>query len=905
MVAMRCLVLLLSLASTAWASAMSVAPYQTLVIRFSGPSPSCLPAPCTTIRVDFGNLTSSIPAPNFSTLSQIFNGNTLLGSEVGQGVSAYFVSPLSRFPNPSIQIDFTSINNGTIDGRFEITAGSQYTIQDASALKIIVGTDTSTGGQMRIQSTGTVTASISAISPASVTAGDPGFTIAVTGSHFVPGDQVYVNDFPVPTTYISATGLQGSVPASFLRFPGQITVTVRDAGNNSSGAILLTIVPAPSIVSVSPQAADAGSAGFTFAVVGSNFVAGCTVRAGGNVLSTALVSASQLTAYLPASLLATSGRLSVVVATPDGVVSNEGAFIIVPVLTSVGNVQVSGNQVTVDAIGKGFVGADSVVLTANGMQMKMPTSLIGPGWLRATVTSSALLAGSGMMNVAAPDGADSRFLPFTFPFAISSFSPGGVMAGAQSFTLVISGGIFPPGTLALWNGAPLATTVASLTQLTANVPASLVTSPGTVRVQVLHPNGATSEAPFPINNGLTITSFSPKNAVAGAPGFSLTMNGGGFVSGAAIEWNGVSLPTTFISSTQLVASVPANLIEAAGTAGIVATNPGGGLSNALPYSIVAPTAVPGISSVTPSGAIAGSSSVVVTVSGNGFTSDSTVLFNGAALATSFLSPSQLTATVPADMIASAGAANISVRAGSVTSDPAGFAILSGPPVTSAAAIVNLGNSTVGMAPGSLISIYGSGLAAGVASAAGTPLPNLLGGVSVEVNGIPAPLLYVSPTQINAQIPYEAPAGAATLVVDVGGAARAGVVIQLSRVSPGVWTRAGSSYALAINNDDGSVGTPLTPGTYATVYLTGQGALSQLIPTGGAAPVSPLVSPAGSVQVTVGGVAVTNVASAMAPYLVGVLQVNFQVPNVPPGDQRVVIFVGGAPSNETLLPIAAR
>jgi uncharacterized protein (TIGR03437 family) len=537
--------------------------------------------------------------------------------------------------------------------------------------------------------------------------------------------------------------------------------------------------------------------------------------------------------------------------------------------------------------------------------MKLPTSLISSTRLRGTLTDSALRAGSGLINIAAPDGADSRFLPFSVPFAITSFSPGGVMAGAPSFTLVISGGIFPPGTLALWNGAPLTTTVSSLTQMTANVPGSLITSPGTVTVTILHPSGATSGSPFTVNSGLTITSFSPGSATAGAQGFNLTVNGGGFLSGAVVQWNGTSLPSTFISSAQLVASVPSTLIAAAGSATIGVINPGGGLSNVLPFSVAAAGTLPGISSLTPAGAIAGGSSLVVTVSGIGFTADSTVLFNGSPLATTVVSPTQLTATIPAAMISTPGTANISVKAGSVVSRAATFTILSGPPVTSAAAIVNLASPAAGIAPGSLISIYGSNLAAAVAAAPATPLPNLLGGVSVEVNGIPAPLLYVSPTQINAQIPYEAPPGYATIVVDVSGAARTGVVIQTSPVSPGVWTNPGNSYALAININDGSVGAPLVPGTYATVYLTGQGALSQPIPTGGAAPSSPLVSPAGSIGVTIGGVAAKNVACAMAPYLVGVLQVNFQVPEVAAGDQPLSVLVGGVPSNQTVLPIENR
>ena len=71
-----------------------------------------------------------------------------------------------------------------------------------------------------------------------------------------------------------------------------------------------------------------------------------------------------------------------------------------------------------------------------------------------------------------------------------------------------------------------------------------------------------------------------------------------------------------------------------------------------------------------------------------------------------------------------------------------------------------------IAPGSLISIFGSGLAQGANSASATPLPLSLGDVSVTMNGIVAPVLYVSPGQINAQVPNEVAAGPASLVVRV-------------------------------------------------------------------------------------------------------------------------------------------
>jgi hypothetical protein len=92
-----------------------------------------------------------------------------------------------------------------------------------------------------------------------------------------------------------------------------------------------------------------------------------------------------------------------------------------------------------------------------------------------------------------------------------------------------------------------------------------------------------------INNPLSPTSVAP-----GGPGFTLTVNGTGFVSGATIKWNGAALTTTFVSSSQLTAAVPAGNIATAGTAWITVTNPAPGGGTSLPafLRIASPVASP-------------------------------------------------------------------------------------------------------------------------------------------------------------------------------------------------------------------------------------------------------------------------------------------------------------------------
>ncbi len=134
-----------------------------------------------------------------------------------------------------------------------------------------------------------------------------------------------------------------------------------------------------------------------------------------------------------------------------------------------------------------------------------------------------------------------------------------------------------------------------------------------------------------------------------------------------------------------------------------------------------------------------------------------------------------------------------------------------------------------------------------------------------------------------------------------------VIFQLQPIGPGVWTLPGSTTTLAVNDSNGTlVGptNPVAPGAYVTFFLTGQGALNNPVATGGPAPQDPLATPIAQVEATVGGVA-AGVVSALEPGLVGILQVNMQVPAVASGNQPLAITIGGVPSNVTFLPIAAQ
>jgi hypothetical protein len=170
-------------------------------------------------------------------------------------------------------------------------------------------------------------------------------------------------------------------------------------------------------------------------------------------------------------------------------------------------------------------------------------------------------------------------------------------------------------------------------------------------------------ATFTINNPVpTTTGLSPSSATAGGSAFTLTVNGTNFVNGSTVRWNGSDRTTAYVSSTQLTASITAADIPTAGTASVsVFTGaPGGGTSNAQTFTININNPVPTTTGLSPSSATAGGSAFTLTVNGTNFVNGSTVRWNGSDRTTSYVSSTQLTASIPAADIATGGTASVTV-----------------------------------------------------------------------------------------------------------------------------------------------------------------------------------------------------------------------------------------------------
>ena len=155
-----------------------------------------------------------------------------------------------------------------------------------------------------------------------------------------------------------------------------------------------------------------------------------------------------------------------------------------------------------------------------------------------------------------------------------------------------------------------------------------------------------------------ISGLYPSTATAGGLGFTLMVDGAGFVNGSSVQWNGIAVATSYISANQLSASIPASLTASAGNVSVSVGNTAAGTSNSVPFTINPPPAV--ISALGPSSATAGGPTFTLTVNGTGFVTESVVEWNGAAVAASYISANQLSASIPSSMIVSVGNSIVTV-----------------------------------------------------------------------------------------------------------------------------------------------------------------------------------------------------------------------------------------------------
>jgi uncharacterized protein (TIGR03437 family) len=204
-----------------------------------------------------------------------------------------------------------------------------------------------------------------------------------------------------------------------------------------------------------------------------------------------------------------------------------------------------------------------------------------------------------------------------------------------------------------------------------------------------------------------------------------------------------------------------------------------------------------------------------------------------------------------------------------------------------------------ISPGKIVVIYGGGL--GPAQLVQNPPSNgqfgtAVGGTVISFNGIAAPILYASATQVAAVVPYAVSGVTAQVTVSYQGQSSAAFAVSVAPSAPSLFTlnQTGAGQAAAINAD-GTVNTaahPVKIGGYISLYATGEGQTSPGGVDGKLGGSTPMLR----VSVTIGGIPATvQYAGGVAGLVAGLMQVNVQIPNgvQPGGYVPVVLQVGDA------------
>jgi uncharacterized protein (TIGR03437 family) len=214
------------------------------------------------------------------------------------------------------------------------------------------------------------------------------------------------------------------------------------------------------------------------------------------------------------------------------------------------------------------------------------------------------------------------------------------------------------------------------------------------------------------------------------------------------------------------------------------------------------------------------------------------------------------------------------------------------------------------APGSWIEIYGSGLASNTrgwtsSDFNGVNAPTSLDGTSVSIGGQAAFIDYISPGQVNAQVPSSVGGGPQQLIVTNRAAASVSYTVIVSPTQPGLLAPAsfhlnGTQYAVAILDDgsyalptgaiSGVSSRPAKPGETIVLYGVGFGSVSPDIAAGQIVQQSNTL--ASSLQVSIGGHPATVAYAGLAPNFVGLYQFNITVPDVNAGDAVPLKFTLG-------------
>jgi hypothetical protein len=250
---------------------------------------------------------------------------------------------------------------------------------------------------------------------------------------------------------------------------------------------------------------------------------------------------------------------------------------------------------------------------------------------------------------------------------ISDINPSSVVAGGQGFTLEVDGSSFLSNSVVTFNGAARATTFVSSTKLQIAVTVADIAVPGTSLIAVTTPaaggvgGGSSGSLPLtiiPAGVPPAINQLAPGSATAGGPAFTMLITGSNFTSTSVVTVGSTSVAVlTYSTTTDLYVTVPASAITTAGTEPVIVSTAGG---TSAPVTFYVENPPPSAGGVTPPSVPAGSAALTLNVTGTNFAPGSTVLVNGSARVTTYVSSTLLQATLLASDFSQGGTLVITV-----------------------------------------------------------------------------------------------------------------------------------------------------------------------------------------------------------------------------------------------------
>ncbi len=632
---------------------------------------------------------SPLPAPTLTSISPSTGviGNTLNMTITGAnfGLGATSVS----FSGGGITVNSVTVNSSAqLTANITITSSASATYRDVSVTNTY-GTGTYSNAFEVLNPAPT----LASVSPATGVAGQS-LAVTVQGSGFVPGTTNLSFGAGITVNSISVTN-DNSLTAQISIAPGASagprTITATNptpGGGTATLAAAFTVIPMPTLASVSP---DSGTRGQALSVIltGTNFVAGVTTVNFGSGISAdtvTVLSGTQVKAVLTISLAASTGARDVSVSNsgPSGFVTLAGGFSVTnpaPTITSVvPSVGARGKPVNITINGSGFISGVTSASPVAGLTF-VSAMVVSLSQITGTISVArdAALGLSDLTIVNAGPGGGPATLTNAFEVqnpapTASSVSPSAGTLG-QTLSVVVTGTDFLNGVSTVDFGTGITVNSTSInpagTQITANITISSATTAGTRTVTVTNsPPGGGSAV---LTDAFTVQNLAPTltsiNPAAGARGqtMNVALTGTNFGTGITSASFGVgvtvnSLTVNTPTSATANITIAPSAVVAARSVTVTNAPPGGG-SATLSFVFNVGNPAPTLTSISPTSGARGQTSLSVTLNGTNFLDGvSTVSFGSEITVNSIAvtNASQITANVTIPISASLGSKDVSV-----------------------------------------------------------------------------------------------------------------------------------------------------------------------------------------------------------------------------------------------------